>query len=216
MNGNQKIMIFKRFERFWHWAQAALIMVLLFSGFEIHGSYKVLGWETAVTIHRTTAWSLVTLWVFAIFWHFTTGEWKQYIPTLKKVGAMIRYYLLGIFIHAPHPFRQTVIRKHNPLQRLAYLFLWVVISPLIWASGWVYIFYAEWDNWGLDRYLDLEKVAFIHATGAFMMLIFLIAHIYLITTGPTVLAHTKAMITGWECEREDGKCEDPRVDAGEA
>jgi thiosulfate reductase cytochrome b subunit len=209
-------MIFKLFERFWHWAQAALIIVLLYTGFEIHGSYKILGWEAAVTIHRTTAWSLVTLWVFAIFWHFTTGEWKQYIPTSKKVYAMIRYYLLGIFIHAPHPFRQTVIKKHNPLQRLAYLFLWVVISPLIWASGWVYIFYAEWDNWGLAQYLNLEKVALIHATGAFMMLIFLIAHIYLITTGPTILAHMKAMITGWECEREDGKCEDPRVDAGEA
>jgi thiosulfate reductase cytochrome b subunit len=33
---------------------------------------------------------------------------------------------------------------------------------------------------------------------AFMMLIFLIAHVYLTTTGHTPLAHIKAMITGWE------------------
>lgn len=191
-------MIFKRFERFWHWAQAALIIVLLMSGFEIHGSYILLGFEDAVTLHRATAWTLVTLWVFAIFWHLTTGEWKQYIPTLKKVDAMVKYYLLGIFIRAPHPFRQTMLRKHNPLQRLAYLFLWIVISPLIWSTGWAYLFYAQWGDWGLDQYLTLEYVAYFHAVGAFMMLVFLIAHIYLITTGKTVWAHMRAMITGWE------------------
>jgi thiosulfate reductase cytochrome b subunit len=193
-----KVMIFKRFERFWHWSQAALIIVLLLSGFEIHGSYKLLGFENAVTLHRAVAWSLVTLWVFAIFWHFTTGEWKQYIPTLKKVDAMVRYYLLGIFIRAPHPFRQSVLKKHNPLQRLAYLFLWLVVSPMIWITGWAYLFYARWQDWGLDQYLELEDVAFFHALGAFMMLIFLIVHLYLITTGRTVTSHMKAMITGWE------------------
>jgi hypothetical protein len=116
---------------------------------------------------------------------------------------MIRYYLLGIFVRAPHPFRQTVVKKHNPLQRLAYLFLWVVISPMIWASGWAYIFYAEWDELGVDRFFELETVAFVHAIGAFSMLVFLIAHIYLITTGPTLMAHMKAMITGWECDVPD-------------
>lgn len=201
----KKVMIFKRFERFWHWTQAALIMVLLFSGFEIHGSYRVLGFEDAVTLHRAMAWSLVTLWVFAIFWHLTTGEWKQYIPTLKKVDAMVKYYLLGIFIRAPHPFRQTMLRKHNPLQRLAYLFMWVVISPIIWATGWAYLFYAQWAEWGLDQYLNLEDVAFFHAVGAFMMLTFLIAHLYLITTGKTVWAHMRAMITGWEEIDPDAK-----------
>ena len=193
-----KVMIFKHFERFWHWTQAALIIMLLISGFEVHGSYTLLGFEDAVTTHVTAAWSLVTLWVFAIFWHFTTGEWKQYIPTLKKVDAMIKYYLLGIFMREPHPFRQTTLRKHNPLQRLAYLFLWLVISPLIWITGWLYLFYARWGEWGLDQYLVLEDVAFFHAMGAFMMLTFLIAHIYLITTGRTVTSHMRAMITGWE------------------
>ena len=59
-------------------------------------------------------------------------------------------------------------------------------------------FYAKWEDLGLDRFLELKTVSFVHATGAFMMLIFLIAHIYLITTGRTVMAHMKAMITGWE------------------
>ena len=199
---SKRVIIFKRFERFWHWSQAALIIVLLISGFEVHGSYTFLGFEYAVTLHRTAAWSLVTLWVFTLFWHLITGEWKQYVPTLKNLDAMIRYYLLGIFMRAPHPFRPTMLRKHNPLQRLAYLFQWVIISPIIWATGWAYLFYARWQDWGLDQYLTLEDVAFFHALGAFMMLTFLIAHLYLITTGRTVISHMRAMISGW-CEIED-------------
>jgi thiosulfate reductase cytochrome b subunit len=69
---------------------------------------------------------------------------------------------------------------------------------MIWATGWAYLFYAKWGDWGLDQYLTLEDVAFFHAVGAFMMLTFLIVHIYLITTGRTVWSHMKAMITGWE------------------
>ena len=152
----ERVIIFKRFERFWHWSQAALIIVLLTSGFEIHGSYSLMGFESAVTVHTYAAWSLVTLLAFTIFWHFTTGEWKQYIPTLKKVDAMIKYYLLGIFINAPHPFRTTVLRKHNPLQRLAYLFMWAVISPMIWVTGLLYLSYSHWQDWGLDQYIVLQ------------------------------------------------------------
>jgi len=194
----EKIYIFKPFERMWHWAQAALIITLMLSGFDLHGVYRIFGFERAVDIHTIAAWSLITLWVFAIFWHFTTGEWKQYIPTLDKVDAMIKYYLTGIFTNAPHPVRVTVLKKHNPLQRLAYLFFWLVISPTMWISGWFYLFYSSWANWGVDKYLSLEWVATAHIAGAFMMLTFFVAHIYLVTTGVTVTSHIKAMITGWE------------------
>ncbi len=86
----ERIYIFKRFERFWHWSQAALIIFLLITGFEVHGSYHLFGYKEAVTYHTIAAWTLVGLWVFAVFWHFTTGEWKQYIPTMEKVEAMLQ------------------------------------------------------------------------------------------------------------------------------
>ena len=193
-----KIYVFKRFERLWHWSQAALIITLLATGFEIHGAYAWFGFKPAVLYHTTAAWTLVGLWVFAIFWHLTTGEWKQYIPTLQKVDAMIKYYAMGIFTDAPHPFRATRLKKHNPLQRLAYLGVMLFIGPMIWISGWFYLFYGSWREWGWEKYLSLEWVAFFHALAAFMMLIFLIAHLYLTTAGHTPTAHLKAMITGWE------------------
>ncbi|MES9960826.1 MAG: cytochrome b/b6 domain-containing protein [Sedimenticola sp.] len=198
---SERIYIFKRFERFWHWSQALLIIFMMVTGFEVHGTYEFLGYQQASELHSTAAWALITLWVFAIFWHFTTGEWKQYIPTLEKVQAMVRYYLTGIFSHAPHPFKQTALRKHNPLQRLAYLFVKLMINPLIWATGLLYMFYNDWAEWGLG-WLPLEWIAVLHTVGAFMMLIFFIVHVYLITTGHTVSSHLKAMITGWE-EVED-------------
>ena len=201
---SQKIYVFKRFERFWHWSQALLIIALLVTGFEVHGSYRLLGFERAVNWHTSLAWSLVGLWVFAIFWHVTTGEWRQYIPTLSKVDAMVKYYAFGIFTGAPHPFRVTRLRKHNPLQRLAYLGVLLLISPLIWFSGWLYLFQSQWTAWGLSAYLSLEWVAFFHALGAFLMLTFLIAHVYLITTGHTPAAHLKAMLTGWEEGEAEG------------
>jgi len=193
----ERIYIFKRFERFWHWTQALLIMLMMITGFEIHGTYKLLGFQSAVTVHTTAAWALITLWVFAIFWHFTTGEWKQYVPTMEKVEAMLRYYLTGIFTDAPHPFKQTTLSKHNPLQRLAYLFVKLMINPLIWVTGLLYLFYSSWADWGLG-WLSLSWIATFHVIGAFMMLIFFIAHIYLATAGHTPTAHIKAMITGWE------------------
>ena len=197
---NERIYVFKRFERFWHWSQAALIIALMLSGFEVHGSYQFFGFAKAVDIHTFAAWSLVTLWVFAVFWHITTGEWKQYVcqPSKEKMLGMARYYAYGIFVGAENPFKQTEQRKHNPVQRLAYLAFMLVMSPIIWFSGWFYLFHDQWAAWGMDAYLSLEWVAFFHTLGAFMILIFFIAHVYLATAGHTPTSHIKAMITGWE------------------
>jgi thiosulfate reductase cytochrome b subunit len=195
-----RVYIFKRFERFWHWAQAALIILMLVTGFETHGTYVLFGWETAGKLHTTAAWTLIVLWLFAIFWHFTTGEWKQYIPTTKNIVAVMAYYSVGIFTGATHPFRVTQLSKHNPLQRLAYLMVKIIINPVIWVSGLLYLYY---NDLGVSKIagiagLKLGSIALVHTGAAFMMLAFLIGHVYLVTTGHTPLAHIKAMITGWE------------------
>lgn len=194
----ERIYIYKRYERFWHWSQALLIIGMMITGFEVHGSYALIGFQKAVQLHSLAAWTLLTLWAFTIFWQFTTGEWRQYLPSLKNVLAMVNYYVIGIFRDAPHPFRKTVVQKHNPLQRLAYLALLAFISPLIWISGLFYLFYGDWAALGIDQYLSLEWVAVAHTAGAFMITAFFFIHVYLTTTGHTVFAHIKAMITGWE------------------
>ena len=199
---SERIYLYARFERFWHWTQATLIIFMAITGFEIHAFYELFGFERAVNLHTSAAWALMGLWVFAIFWHATTGEWRQYIPTLDLVVAIIRFYSVDIFNDAPHPYHKTRLHKHNPLQRLVYLALWVLINPAIWISGLLYFYYNNWQSSALDSYLDLEAIAVIHAAAAFMLVSFLIIHVYLVTIGDTPFTHIKAMLTGWE-EIED-------------
>jgi len=123
----KKEYVYRGFERFWHWTQAALIIFLGVTGFEIHGSIRFFGYDQAVRYHNTAAISFLVLIVFAIFWHFTTGEWRQYLPTRKNLRAQAEYYVFGIFRNAPHPTKKTVLSKLNPLQKLVYAGLKVLV-----------------------------------------------------------------------------------------
>ena len=205
----KRVLLFKAYERFWHWSQAVLILFMALTGFEIHGSYTVFGFDQAAHLHEIAAWSLIVLWIFTIFWHLTTGEYKHYLPTREGLWKQLMYYSRGIFTGEPHPFHPSLAAKHNPLQRLAYLLLKVVIIPLIWISGLLYLFYNDWWRAGLiELGLSLGMVAFVHTAAALFILIFLVAHLYLITTGETVGQFMKAMITGWEevpVNKRDGK-----------
>jgi thiosulfate reductase cytochrome b subunit len=199
-----KVMIFRRFERFWHWSQALLIFSLLLTGVEIHGSYPLLGFTGATQLHTIAAWALIVLWLFAIFWHITTGEWRQYIPTRNGLWAVAHYYLIGTFTGASHPYRKTSKAKHNPLQRLAYLFFKLMISPVVWVSGLLYLFYSQWPE-ALSNVLSLQAVANVHTIAAFAMMVFIIGHVYMTTLGHTLFSHIKPMVTGYDTVDEPDK-----------
>ncbi len=199
-----KVYIYKVFERFWHWSQALLIMFLSITGFEVHGSYSIFGFEKAAAYHRTASWMLIGLIVFAIFWHLTTGEWKQYIPTTKKLKEQILYYVSGIFKGEPHPTEKTELSKLNPLQRVVYLSFKVILVPLTIASGILYMLYKTFDQNNLVVIEDypLASIAFWHVLGAILLMIFMVVHVYMTTTGTTPTSNIKAMLTGYE-EIED-------------
>lgn len=190
-----KAYIYKGFERFWHWSQFLLVTMLVLTGFEIRGYWSIFGFENAVIYHDYSAYALLVLIAFAIFWHFTTGEWKQYIPTAKYLKEMVGFYMGGIFKGAPHPVKKTEISKLNPLQRLTYLFLKIFLFPVQIGTG---IFYMYYNEWAASMGFPLQSVANLHIIGAFLFLFFLVVHIYLTTTGTTVFSNIKAMITGYE------------------
>jgi thiosulfate reductase cytochrome b subunit len=199
MAEKQYVRIFARFERFWHWSQAVLVLALMLTGARLHGLIGGIDWQAAFALHLIMAGLIVLLWIFAIFWHFTTGEWQHYIPTLRNLTAVIRFYGRGIFLGKPHPAKPTIRRKHNPLQRLSYLFLKLVINPAIWVTGVLYL------TVNLSG-LDLALVAWSHVAAAYAMALFVVIHVYMATTGETVTAYLKAMITGYEWVSVD---EDP-------
>jgi len=196
----KKEYIYRAFERFWHWTQAVLIIFLGVTGFEIHGSLRFFGYDQAVRYHNTAAISFLILIAFAIFWHFTTGEWRQYLPTWKNLRAQAEYYIFGIFRNAPHPTKKTVLSKLNPLQKLVYAGLKVLVIPVMVMSGLLYMFYRYPQRYEVVSLNigGLQVIATLHTIGAFLLVSFFIAHLYLITTGNTVTSNLKAMITGYE------------------
>ncbi|BDD11599.1 cytochrome b561 (plasmid) [Fulvitalea axinellae] len=196
----EKVLIYKRFERFWHWAQALLISLLALTGFEIKGSYSLLGFESAVSLHNFSAVALMILIVFSIFWHLTTDEWRQYIPTYKNLSAQLKYYTSGIFKGEEHPVKKTVRRKMNPLQVLSYLGLKLVLVPLLVFSGIFYMSYRFTSGGQLMSFtpFTLEDIAFWHVLGAYLLVQFTLIHMYMTTTGHTVTENLRAMLTGYE------------------
>ncbi|MCU7932585.1 MAG: cytochrome b/b6 domain-containing protein [Candidatus Thiodiazotropha sp. (ex Codakia rugifera)] len=197
-----QIYYFSLFERFWHWSQAILIFGMLITGFEIHGTYQLLGYEQAINLHTLLAWVLIGLWLLALFWHTTTGEWRQYLPSdADSMMSMVKYYLVGIFLGAPHPFHRKRAEKHNPMQRMAYLILTMIISPIIWVSGILYLFYQYWPLIGMSS-ASLGLVAAVHTIGAFAILSFIPIHLYLtLTTSEEPFGYLREMIVGHESKR---------------
>lgn len=206
----KKVYIYRGFERFWHWMQSALIFFLALTGFEVHGSFSFFGFDNAVKFHITASYMFIVLIIFAIFWHFATGEWKQYVPTLSNLRRQAEYYLTGIFRNAPHPTRKTQLSKLNPLQRLVYLGLKILLIPTMVSTGLLYLVY-RFPQDTVGKTIDvggLSVVAVLHTFGAFMLITFIIAHLYLITTGHTVTSNLNAMITGYEELEEEGDSEE--------
>ena len=201
------IYLYTRYERFWHWLQTVLIVLLLITGFEISGLYTLFGYETAVNVHETAGITWLIAFAFFVFWVFTTGEWKHYIPTTKKMFIVVRYYIYGIFQGEPHPVPKRKEAKHNPLQRITYLIVAALLLPIMMVTGFLCYSYNSWETWGFSS-LTLEIVALVHFVFAFATLIFIIIHIYMTTTGHSIFSHIKAMITGWEDVEEGATIEE--------
>lgn len=189
------IQVYKLFERIWHWSQAASIFILIFTGLAIHGVNSLIDFGTAVSVHTAVALALLLLWIFAVFWLFTTGQWRHYIPTTKNFLQVARYYAYGIFKGEHHPYRKTYLRKHNPLQAMTYLLVKIVIFPAIWISGIAYLLVSIGQG-GFLSGIDMEFIALFHSIAAIAVIVFIIAHLYLLTTGHTFIEHVKPMITG--------------------
>ena len=191
----KKIKLYSIFQRFSHWFQFLLILVLAITGFEIHGNFILLGFSGAVKLHNLAALIIIILYLFIFFWFATTGEWKQYILTKDKLYAMIMYYAKGIFKNEPHPVKKTELSKLNPLQRITYFTFRFILIPLMVVTGIIYFFASI--NMGV-KVNPVKSISIIHTIGAFVIVSFVIIHVYMTTTGHTIFSNIKAMITGFE------------------
>jgi thiosulfate reductase cytochrome b subunit len=73
----------------------------------------------------------------------------------------------------------------------------IVLFPAIWITGLAYLFYFAWRDvphatqW-------LTGVAMVHTAAAFMILAFVLIHVYMLTIGHSFRAHLMPMINGFD------------------
>jgi formate dehydrogenase gamma subunit len=199
----QREYIFTGYERLWHWVMAVSVIALILTGLQIHypGRMYLFGPTRAVSIHNFFAVVLMINAFLALFYHLATAAIRQFLPDREhlkeELTSQTKYYLRDIFKGLPAPFRRTADRKLNVLQQITYFSLLNVLFPLQIVTGVLIWLVGTYPSFG-PMVRGLSIIAPLHNLGSWMFISFLIMHIYLATTGHTVLAHVRGMIDGYE------------------
>jgi thiosulfate reductase cytochrome b subunit len=195
--GKEKI--YNLFYRLWHWLHAFLVVMLIITGFYMHWAGPN---RTMARLHIYFGETLVVWYIIWIIYLFVAMDIKQFIPTATDIKeGMIKqalFYMKGIFRGEPHPYASTKDNRLNPLQKLAYagvmfgLVLVIVITGFLMAKP--LLFSSFWKSFGIENFYIF---LYIHLFVAYLVFAFIIAHIYLATTGDKIVQHFKTMLTGY-------------------
>ena len=199
----EKVYMYTVYERLWHWLQTFVILGLIFTGLIIHrpDTFGIFSFRYVVQVHNILAAILVINAALSLFYHLASGEIKQYIPRPRgffdQAFQQAIYYVKGIFKSAEHPFEKTPEKKLNPLQQVTYFAILNVLLPLEIITGILMWGAQRWPNISA-RIGGLTYLGPFHTLIAWLFASFIVAHVYLTTTGPTPFASIKAMMVGWD------------------
>lgn len=204
----EKVLLHPAFERGWHWFQAVCIVMLIITGIVLHWpeKFSVGAFQWAVDWHNIFGWCAVIAWLAWFAYNIGSGRIKHYIPRSGDIPTgmikQARFYGYGIFKHEPHPYAPSEDNKFNPLQKIAYLKFQLLLFPLLLISGLLYM-YPETFKGIIDAIGGMTVLAIIHYILAALFAAFLMAHLYLATTGETIGENFKAIITGYGVKTDD-------------
>ncbi len=177
--------------RCWHWSNAVLFVTLLITGFTMHYSKPApsLGFRGDVLIHNAAGILLTLLYCLFLYGNLRLGNGRYYKIVAGDIEpGLIRqasYYLWGIFVGSPHPYPHSHERKFNPLQKLFYLVVMYVLFPILTVTGWALLFPDRLpaEMFGAP---GIGLWALAHTYTGFFLSLFMVVHVYLGTTGPTL------------------------------
>jgi len=189
--------------RIWHWTNALLILTLGTTGLSLHfadSGLAPVGFALAVRVHNTAGVLLIAAYLFFVVANIVTGNWWQFVPKppgiLQRILVQGRWYAFGIFRGEPHPHEPSPAEHFNALQAVTYWQVMYLLLPVILISGLIYL-YPEFAPDTLFGFDGLLPIALVHYLAAVAILLFMLSHIYLGTTGKTVGQMFRMMITGW-------------------
>ncbi|MBN8475487.1 cytochrome b/b6 domain-containing protein [Sulfuritalea sp.] len=200
---SERVYLLPLWVRLWHWTNALLIITLTITGISLHFAdpkLPLVEFSLAARIHDIAGLALVAAYAFFAVANIVSGNWWQYVPKppgiIDRCMVQARWYLWGIFQGEPHPYPVTKEVNFNAMQALVYWFIMYIMMPTLLVTGLVFMFpqFAPEHVFGMD---GLLPVAVLHYLTGTAIVLFMIAHMYLGTTGHTVTTMFKTMITGW-------------------
>jgi thiosulfate reductase cytochrome b subunit len=198
-----EVYMYTVYERFWHWLQTIVIVLLLFTGLIIHrpDMFGIFSFRGVVVVHNVLAALLVINAALSLFYHLVSGEIRQYIPRpygfFDQAIVQLKYYLQGIFGGRPHPYEKTPNKKLNPLQQITYFGILNVLLPLQIITGALMWGVQQWPQVA-SWFGGLPYLAPFHSLIAWIFGAFIVGHMYLTTTGAQPFSAIKAMMDGWD------------------
>lgn len=193
--------------RTWHWLNTALVLLLIVTGIQLRAPEIEIfsGYRTAVVIHKATGFVMVTPFLFWLAYTLVAERArKQYVIRLSDLAGLAKqgqYYAFGVFGGWKNPFSATTEAKFNPLQKVSYISIQFIFTPIIGVTG---IFFSNilFFSGAIKSIGGIRSLDAIHVVVAYVFVAYLFVHVYMATVGRTPLAHTKAMFTGYEEEAD--------------
>jgi thiosulfate reductase cytochrome b subunit len=195
--------------RIWHWTNAVGFVLLILTGLQIR--YRdligIASFEASVRLHNYVGFVLMGSYLLWLVFYLTSDKIKNYQMELspkKFYTTAVKqalYYGYGIFRGKENPHHASAYTKFNPLQKLTYDLIMLLVVPIQFITG---LFL-----WDVNRFAGavaalggVRTVDTVHVLLFIFFSAFLPVHAYLATLGHTPLAHFKAMFTGYEEEFE--------------
>jgi len=197
--------------RIWHWINALIVIALMITGIQLRVpgveevAHKMAVWipeySAAILIHKYIGYAMVLSFLFWVIYIIASGSFRTHYllrpSDLPTLGKQAFYYLFGVFQGSENPFTPTAEGKFNPLQKIAYGSVMLVITPLIVITGILFsdiFFFRNVIDWmGGVRLIDA-----LHVVASYLFALNLIVHLYMCTMGHHIFDHIKAMIVGFE------------------
>lgn len=180
------------FERVVHWVMALSIISLILSGLSIRFP-GIIPWglgtmNSARFVHFVSMYALIFSWL-AYTYHVLVVEFKNEIfnwNDVKGLPEMLRHYILLSDM-------RTVYEKYNPLQKLAFNAVWVMI--LIQVVTGIQLYWPAATMGVTDYFGGLMAVRILHDFMTYIFISFMVVHVYLVFSSD--IRNLWAMIIGY-------------------
>jgi Ni/Fe-hydrogenase b-type cytochrome subunit len=163
-------------------------------------------------------WHFFFGWLFTIngllygVYNLAAGHLRKFLLTPRdagKIPAMVAYYL---------KLRKTSSQEgeYNPLQKLAYTSVVVILTPLMLLSGMAMS--PQLDvafNWIPTIFGGRQSARSVHFILAFSFLFFTFGHLFMVAT-QGLFNNMRSMITGWYKEKIASRGDAPAATAKQA